>query len=60
LLSPPGTPSLISSSTTTIPIEKTTREEKLNIHQRPVQPSKSNVTIPGTVPSSSFSSLDGI
>uniref|UniRef100_A0A915LI26 Uncharacterized protein n=1 Tax=Meloidogyne javanica TaxID=6303 RepID=A0A915LI26_MELJA len=53
-----GTPSLISSSTTTIPIEKTTREEKLNIHQRPVQPSKSNVTIPGTVPSSSFSSLD--
>nr|CAD2187793.1 unnamed protein product [Meloidogyne enterolobii] len=58
LLSPPGTPSLISSSTTTIPIEKTTREEKLNIHQRPVQPSKSNVTIPGTVPSSSFSSLD--
>ncbi|CAK5077000.1 unnamed protein product [Meloidogyne enterolobii] len=57
LLSPPGTPSLIPSSTT-IPVEKTTREEKLNIHQRSAQPSKSNVTIPGTVPSSSFSSLD--
>uniref|UniRef100_A0A1I8B0V7 Myb-like domain-containing protein n=1 Tax=Meloidogyne hapla TaxID=6305 RepID=A0A1I8B0V7_MELHA len=67
LLSPPGTPlSLIQS--TTIPIE-TIREEKFSSIQQstsntsissrmPPISSTSNVTIPGTVPSSSFSSLD--